>query len=183
MTLLPERGNGSRKVCVLTSVHSPEDVRIFHKEAVSLAAAGYEVTIVAPHPNDISLGAVQVKSVPLPKARSDRMLRTVWSVFQAGRREAAFAYHLHDPELLPVGLLLKLSGRRVIYDVHEDVPRDILDKDWIPRWLRKPIAMLAGFIEIAAASKFDAVVAATPSIARRFPPEKTCVLQNFSILG
>jgi len=36
------------RVCVLTAVHHPFDQRIFYKEAVSLAQAGYEVTVVAP---------------------------------------------------------------------------------------------------------------------------------------
>lgn len=34
------------KVCHMTSAHGEEDVRIFHKECVSLAKAGYDTYLV-----------------------------------------------------------------------------------------------------------------------------------------
>jgi glycosyltransferase involved in cell wall biosynthesis len=77
---------------------------------------------------------------------------------------------------------LKISGRRVIYDVHEDLPRQIEYKDWIPKLLRKPVSMLAEAVEYAAARIFDRIVPATPTIAARFPPTKTTIVQNYPVL-
>ena len=59
------------------------------------------------------------------------------------------------PELTLVGLLLKLGGRRVVYDVHEHVPYQILDKDWIPRRLRPLVAWLYDHYERAIVGYFD----------------------------
>ena len=175
------RAHSRARVCILTSVHSPSDVRIFRKEATSLAAAGYDVSIVAPHGQDEMLDAVQIKAVPVVKGRLQRMTRTAWRVYKVGLKQRANVYHFHDPELIPVGLLLKGLGKCVVYDVHEDLPRDILDKDWIAEWLRRPVAWVAGLFEVALASFFDAVIAATPSIARRFPKEHTETIQNYPI--
>src|SRR5262245_9890995 len=112
------------RVCVLTSVHRPDDHRL-RKECRSLLGAGFEVAMVAPwHRND-TIDDIPVHAVPVPAHRSDRMTRTVWEVYRAGLAQHADIYHLHDPELLPIGLLLKIRGRDVIYDAHEDVPRDI----------------------------------------------------------
>ncbi len=173
--------NNRARVSILTSVHSPNDVRIFHKEASSLAAAGYDVSIVAPHDRDEMLGAVQVKAVPVAKGRLKRMTRTAWRVYRVGLRQRASVYHFHDPELIPFGLILKVLGKCVVYDVHEDLPRDILDKDWIAGWLRRPVAWMVGLFEVGLASFFDAVIAATPSIARRFSKEHTETIQNYPI--
>ena len=37
-----------KKVCILSSVHKWNDIRIFKKQAVSLAKSGFEVTYVVP---------------------------------------------------------------------------------------------------------------------------------------
>src|SRR5271170_7648083 len=52
------------KIVHLTSVHSPFDVRIFSKECCSLAQAGFQVTIVAPHSRDEIVDNVCIKAVP-----------------------------------------------------------------------------------------------------------------------
>jgi len=97
-----------------------------------------------------------------------RMTKTVWSVYKRALKIDADIYHFHDPELMPVGLLLKHHGKRVIYDVHEDVPRQNLSKPYIPAVLRKPISLMIGALEGFSARRFDCVVTATPFINRRF---------------
>lgn len=167
------------KVCVLTSVHPPFDTRIFHREAVSLTEMGYEVHLVAPTIQDEVVKGVHVHAVQPGNGRRSRMTRTALDVYRCGLKLGADVYHFHDPELIPFGILLKLRGKRVIYDVHEDLPKDIMDKPWIASWLRKPVAFTAGTIEQLAARLLDRVVTATSTVARRFPRQKTAVVQNF----
>ena len=65
-------------------------------------------------------------------------------------------------------MLLKRNGRRIIYDAHEDVPRDILAKHWVPAPLRKVLSFSFEKLENFVARRLDAVVGATPFIAARF---------------
>jgi glycosyltransferase involved in cell wall biosynthesis len=170
---------GTLRICHLTSVHSIRDPRIFHKECKSLAALGHDVGLVACHERAEIIDGVRIIPVARGQGRLDRMARVGWRVYRAARRERADVYHFHDPELLWVGVLLKLGGARVIYDVHEDVPKQIMGKHWIPRWARPLISRAVAVVEQLGARIVDGIVAATPSIAAKFPPDKTAVVQNF----
>jgi glycosyltransferase involved in cell wall biosynthesis len=171
----------SAKVVHMTSVHSALDPRIFHKECRSLAQAGFHVTIIGPHAQDAVADHVTIKSIPRDHLRLARMTRTVWRIYREARRLGADIYHFHDPELIPVGLLLRAGGKKVIYDIHEDMPKDVLSKFYLPRWSRRSIAWVAEQIEGAACGHFSALVAVTPSIAERFRAlnRRTVVVHNY----
>ena len=156
------------KVCILTSVHPPFDTRIFHKEAKSLVKAGYDVTLIAQRNKEETVDGIRIVPLPKPKNRLDRMTRTVWVAYRKALKIDADIYHFHDPELIPIGLLLKRHGKRVIYDVHEDVPRQNLSKSYIPAAFRKPISAMIEIMEAFSARRFDGVVTATPFINKRF---------------
>jgi len=156
------------KVCILTSVHPPFDTRIFHKQSKSLARAGYDVTLIAQHDKDEIVDGIRIVPLSKPKNRIERMTKTVWQTYRKALQVDADIYHFHDPELIPIGLLLKRHGKRVIYDVHEDVPRQNLSKSYIPAVFRRPISLMIGALEAFSARRFDGVVTATPFINRRF---------------
>jgi hypothetical protein len=170
------------KVVHLTSVHAPSDVRIFHKECKTLADAGYRVALVTAHEHADAADGVQVKCLPQAPGRAARITWTSGRILRQALREDADVYHFHDPELIPVGLCLKLLRRRVIYDVHEDVPRQILSKEWIYPRLRSAIAAAMAGLERLSERWFDGIVVANPAVAPRFRADKTVVVPNYPIL-
>lgn len=169
-----------RRVCHLTSVHRADDVRITVKECASLARAGWEVHLIAQGelPSKPE-GITHHPLPPMPSSRWQRMARTTRRIHPLAIAVDADIYHFHDPELIPVGLLLKLQGRKVIYDVHEDVPRDVLTKTWLPRPVRFAVSHVMAATEWLASCLYDGIVAATPTIARRFPLAKTICVRNY----
>jgi glycosyltransferase involved in cell wall biosynthesis len=169
------------KVVHMTTVHSALDPRIFHKECRSLERAGFQVTIIGPNPADMVADRIRIKAISRDGSRAIRMTRTVWRVYQEALRQRADVYHFHDPELIPVGLLLRAAGKKVIYDIHEDLPKDILSKFYLPLWSRRLIAWMAEKVEVAACGHFSALVVVTPSIAERFRPlnNQTVIIHNY----
>ena len=170
------------KVVHFTSVHASYDIRILYKECFSLQKAGYEVVLVAPHDRSETVKGVRIHAVPKPESRSQRMKKTVWQVYRAAAQEDGDLYHFHDPELIPVGMLLKLSGKKVVFDIHEDAPAQILEKEYLkPIWIRHMIAKGMRFSEWVSGYFFDGVVCVVPKVTARFPPQKSVTVQNYSI--
>jgi glycosyltransferase involved in cell wall biosynthesis len=155
------------RVVHLTSVHPPDDARIFFKECRALAAAGYEVHLVAPGATDSTRDGVRLHGLRRGSGRLRRMTSTVLDAYRVARSLRADIYHLHDPELVPAGLLLRARGAQVIYDVHEHLPQQILSKPWVHARLRRGLAALADAGERTAVRQLSAVVAAEPHIHER----------------
>ena len=171
----------SVKVVHMTTVHSATDGRIFHKQCRSLARAGFHVTSIGPHPEDAVVDRVNIKAIQRDRTRLARMTRTVWRTYREALKQNADIYHFHDPELIPVGLLLRARGKDVIYDLHEDYPKDILSKEYLPLYSRRAVAWMMDQLERAACGHFSALVTVTPSIADRLKTinERTVIVYNY----
>jgi len=163
----------------MTSAHPAFELRTFLKEARSLARAGWDVSIVVCHSKREVVDGVTVIGVPTARGRLGRIVGTTFRVMREAIATKAPICHFHDPELIPAGFVLKCLGRRIVYDVHEDLPRQILTKNWIHPRFRRLLSMAAELLETVAARCFDRIVAATPEIGRRFPQQKTVVVQNY----
>ncbi|MDX1529992.1 MAG: glycosyltransferase family 4 protein [Rhodothermales bacterium] len=171
------------KTVHLATTHRASDPRIFQKECRTLAAAGYEVVFVVPHARDEVVDGVQVRAVSAPTGGRERMTTTVWQVYRRALEEGPDAVcHIHDSDLLVAGLLLKRQGRHVVYDMHEDTPRQMLYQHWIPRPLRRAVGFGYRLLELWAARVFDGLVAAEPVIVEQFPGHDVALVRNFPLL-
>lgn len=155
------------RVVHLTSAHRRHDVRIFLKECRALAAF-HDVSLVVADGlgEEVRDGVTIIDSGAKSTRRLKRMLRAPWQVLAAS--PDADVYHLHDPELIPAGLVLKRRGKTVIFDSHEDLPRSLLGKPYLPSIVRKLLSPIVDVLETAALRRFDAVVTVTAHIGDRF---------------
>jgi glycosyltransferase involved in cell wall biosynthesis len=171
-----------KRVCHITTVHHADDARILHKECVSLRDAGYDVTLIAPHPEPAVIDGVRI--VPIPQAarnRVQRMAARPLAAYRAALELDADLYHFHDPDFLPYAVLLSQAGKRVVYDVHEDVPVQIRYKEWIPAPARVAVARAFARLEAACVARIDAIVAVNDEIAERLGRHQpiTAVVANY----
>ena len=155
------------KVCHLASHHKMNDMRIFEKECKSLAKAGFEVTLIGfgdtPRVEDID--GVHCITLYYPIKNNLELLRKRNNIsLQAALDVNADIYHLHEPELLPVGMKLKRKGYTVIFDSHEFYGwqlRDNIHKIKIiktPAFVMKVLGSLYMRYEKRVCMKLDAVV-------------------------
>jgi glycosyltransferase involved in cell wall biosynthesis len=139
---------------VVTPVHPADDPRIRAKLIATLASEwDVRYATAAPGPAD----ATGLEWVPLPGGRMRRHLRAARLIL-AGRYDLA---SLHDPELLPEALLARLLRRRIVFDLHENLPAQIRTKRWVPKLLRRPTAAL-GRLVLRTAERLMPITLAEP---------------------
>ena len=148
------------RICHLTSVHPRDDTRIFLKECLSLVDAGHTVTlIVADGKGSGNVNGVDIVDVGVaPFGRLGRMLISSFKIFLAAKHHNALYMHFHDPELIPAALLLGRSSK-LVFDMHENVPKQLLNKAWVPFRLRKPVSKCYKIFERLLLNKFVTVFA------------------------
>ncbi|KAB2832340.1 MAG: glycosyltransferase family 4 protein [Caedimonadaceae bacterium] len=126
------------------------------------------MNLIISHDKEETIDGVHIIPLPFFKGRIKRILIKPILAFIYALKLRSNLYHFHDPELMPVGIMLKLFGKKVIYDVHEDVPSQIMDKHWIPPYLRYLVSMVAKGVEKFGCLFFDGIVTATPYIKNKF---------------
>ena len=130
------------KICHMTSAHDSHDIRILEKECVSLAKIpNYEVFLVA---KGSSYKYKNVNVIGIGDFEGSSRVKRIFNVSKKICRVAidldADIYHFHDPELLLYVKKLKQNGKKIIFDSHENSYAQILEKGYIPKYLRILVA-------------------------------------------
>lgn len=168
------------KVMLMSSVHRWDDPRIFHKEAAELKKS-YLVEVHATASFKFKeVDGIGVYGLPSYRRRVFRCFNWLRLAVRALSSGAA-VFHFHDPELIPLGIFLKLvTNKKVIYDIHEHNEATLLSREWIPAPLRRPCAWLVDKIELASAGCFSGLIVADNQLAVKFNKAKAIeVVRNF----
>lgn len=171
-------GGGRVQIVHLSTVHPSYDTRVFSKASVGAVRAGYQVALMAVGKTEERAG---VRIIGLRRYRS-RLARVVIGSLRALWRLCGIRgriVHFHDFELVPLGLLLKCLGWKVVYDVHEDYRQAAFERPYLHVALRVSVSCFVAWMETLAEKFFDGIVTATPAISTRFPNRKVVVARNY----
>ncbi len=170
----------------ISSVHHKFDTRIFHKECKTLSNNGFRVYLIAQAGQNYSPDNSNINLLEVPRASSKyhRFRKVIPSIYKKVTQfdPDTTIIHFHDPELIPLALLLKAKGYTLTYDIHEDSAASIGSRDWIPKLLRKLISISVELLEKAASRFFDHLIPVTPHIQNKFKKSKTTLIQNYPLL-
>jgi glycosyltransferase involved in cell wall biosynthesis len=175
------------KIVHLTSAHDRYDIRIFIKMCCSLAKhEGWDVSlVVADGLGYEERNGVKIYDVGKSQSRFLRIFTTSRLVVNKARELNADIYHFHDPEILLWLKLLKNRGAKVIYDVHEDLPRQLLSKPYLNPFLLRILAKTVEVFENWSAKKCNLILTVTPFIRDRFSAfhNKVAISANFPLFN
>lgn len=179
-----EKASDKLHIMHLSTVHAWDDVRIYQKQVKSALAAGLKVSLVARQSRHQRGDLPEFVHVLREfRSRGTRMFLGSAIVLIKALRVRADVYQFHDPELIPVGLFLRLMHKKVIYDVHENVPDDIMEKPYLPGWCKYGLSKLVELVEMACGRVMNGIVGVNATITSRFPAHKTCIVENAPILS
>ena len=156
-------------ICHVTSAHPRYDTRIFQRMSKWLSAAGFNTfLIVGDEYEDYVKHGVKIYSIGKSKNRFSRMFISPYRILRKAYRLDADIYHLHDPELLPLIPFLKIKRKKVIFDFHEDVVEQILDKEYLNKYIARFIKIIFVLLQKLIIPMLDGVVTATPYINNKY---------------
>ena len=148
------------KVVHVSTVHPANDVRIRYRECWTLANNGYDTTLLIRGPLDATeWEKLHLIALPVTGSRWKRALYAgplaCFRAFKMGTK----VVHFHDPELLPGMFLLSLLGRKVVFDIHENLAEGLAEKEWLV--CRKQVAWIYRWLEKFLTLKMNLVLAET----------------------
>lgn len=162
---MPTSGEGI-SVCHLSPVKGRLDARTYNMEILPAVKHGVRAALVGPHGKEHHEKGLDVVPLTGGRSRLSRFFTSPAIAFFA-RRQPAKIYHLHNPEMIPAGLLLKLLFRKtVVYDTQEDFAAMMLTKAYLHPRLRGLMGKAVHAAERLAANIFDGFMTADPGTMR-----------------
>lgn len=172
-------------ICHVISGYFRNDARVFLRQCLTLVDAGHQVTIITNDgAEDQTIDTVDILNTGKIWPRWRTLLFAKKQFLKKCATLNADVYQLHSPELLPLGLKLKKLGYKVVYDAHEDMEAHILEKEWLPKFVRKPLSVLTNIYMLRTLKKFDEVISPHSHVIEKLNKKlkKGILIANFPII-
>jgi glycosyltransferase involved in cell wall biosynthesis len=175
------------KVCHVISGYHRTDARVFQRQCKTLVKAGFEVCILTNdgQPDEEIEGIKVYTTDKFWRNRIKVILCAKYQFLKNALDLNADIYQIHSPEIISFGLALKKSGKRIIYDAHEDLPRHILEKGWIPIFMRKTISLMVEVFMNKSLAKYHEIISPHSHVVKQLKSinDNVTLITNFPIIN
>lgn len=162
-----------KKILIITSIHPDFDQRIW-KHCNSLKCLGYNVTLLCQWDsihNTQVVDGIEIINYGNSGNRRFRMFKNNFKLlFMLIKLKKFDLYHFHDIDILPL-MTLWSSFNNVVYDIHENYPEEMLERYWIPVYLRKPLFYLVWFYQYWSVKLIRNIVLVVESQKKNLPSD------------
>jgi glycosyltransferase involved in cell wall biosynthesis len=187
------------KICFFSAIHAPFDVRVFQKEARTLADSGIgtvfhicngeEKPFVKEGVHFVPYGFTYNRETPPNRlAKFGRLFKRLLALrllYKVGIEQKADVYHCNGPESWIIGLMVaKKVGAVCIFDAHEDYG-STFTTNYLPPFMGKIVQKGMKWLLKTLCSKTDYVILAKKTIDDQYPMpsgQKICVT-NYAALS
>jgi glycosyltransferase involved in cell wall biosynthesis len=139
--------------------------------------------LVADGKGDELVSDIKILDIGIPSR--NRLGRAIMGSFGMWKKLRTLKHdivHLHDPELLPLGLLINLTNNVVIYDMHENLPKEILTKNYINSIIKYPLSFILQIFQ-KIIFQYIPVVFAENSYTKDFKKvKKSAIVLNYPLI-
>lgn len=166
----------------ISSAHNKYNFRIYHRELIALRDEGYSTVYITPNTEDDHEEGIIFKKFDIPKNKITRVFTSSFKVSKLiNSLTDVSVINIHSPELIPVGIIQKFQGKKIVYEAHDNLPAQVYTKDWIPSFLKPLFSLGASIFEGIANLTFDKIIIIEPTNAARFKKEKVEIIRNYPI--
>ena len=176
-----------KEITHFSTVHRRLDTRVLLKECSSVANdPDYSCNLfLADGGGDEVFQKVNISAVPKPKTKIHRIFISQAQMLRKLLKTNSSIYHFHDPELIFTGLFLKLLGKKVIFDIHEDFPGQLQSKVYLNRPTLLILSKIYALFESLTIRFFDHNITVNETIQNRLfkATKKVEVVYNYPIIS
>ncbi|MEO0085954.1 MAG: glycosyltransferase [candidate division WOR-3 bacterium] len=158
------------RVCLATSSHPVTYSRFLHRQAASLARAGYDVTLVALDDGSKAFSDYGVRLIRIREGRLTSKLLVLQAIARAMTTVRPQVFECLDPWTFALGCSLRHShnGLRLVYDSSEWFSHAFLERTDLPLLARAAGYVVIESIEYRASRQADVILDTNLTRARRF---------------
>ena len=170
-----------KRIAHISTAHYSDDPRIVYKECYSLAKKYNVYLFCLKGANTDSLSRKGITFNPLKKNRKliRRIFGNQFRVLSLCKKHSIEVAHLHDPELILSAFILKILGKEVIFDIHENFHRRTYKNKSLKFFFMNLFQKFYILLEKLAQYILDYIVVADDDIKRNFTGSNIEIIYNY----